>query len=335
MCAVWIWFDDEKKIYFHKMYRESVGWVFTSLLLSSSIVSTFSYPNGHAPTSESSKSYPQLYPQSVPHQQRIERKFAEKPNAIKKVALDDLDDIQTNQISESSGGGFSWSNLLGMVMQMIFNPGGQQGPNKSEDLDNGPIAPSPWANLLSVGLKILTAILGGGIAGQEQGIDKVDNGNSPLQGILAAVLSAVVGARDPGQVNMMAKQAGEFINIVVNLLDALKTSFSHRSMAARNIGKKDSVSDAAVAGIAMMKGYVRSLSTGDNKCMERYVCQANNECSKDIGQSSLYCHLGSYAVSFILDRSAGSSSFDVLYEAGRRGRYGDNCKEKYLECNEV
>ncbi|KAG5887369.1 hypothetical protein JTB14_018382 [Gonioctena quinquepunctata] len=307
MCAVWIWFDDEKKIYFHKMYRESVGWVFTSLLLSSSIVSTFSYPNGHAPTSESSKSYPQLYPQSVPHQQRIERKFAEKPNAIKKVALDDLDDIQTNQISESSGGGFSWSNLLGMVMQMIFNPGGQQGPNKSEDLDNGPIAPSPWANLLSVGLKILTAILGGGIAGQEQGIDKVDNGNSPLQ----------------------------FINIVVNLLDALKTSFSHRSMAARNIGKKDSVSDAAVAGIAMMKGYVRSLSTGDNKCMERYVCQANNECSKDIGQSSLYCHLGSYAVSFILDRSAGSSSFDVLYEAGRRGRYGDNCKEKYLECNEV
>ncbi|KAG5887370.1 hypothetical protein JTB14_018382 [Gonioctena quinquepunctata] len=307
LCAVWIWFDDEKKIYFHKMYRESVGWVFTSLLLSSSIVSTFSYPNGHAPTSESSKSYPQLYPQSVPHQQRIERKFAEKPNAIKKVALDDLDDIQTNQISESSGGGFSWSNLLGMVMQMIFNPGGQQGPNKSEDLDNGPIAPSPWANLLSVGLKILTAILGGGIAGQEQGIDKVDNGNSPLQ----------------------------FINIVVNLLDALKTSFSHRSMAARNIGKKDSVSDAAVAGIAMMKGYVRSLSTGDNKCMERYVCQANNECSKDIGQSSLYCHLGSYAVSFILDRSAGSSSFDVLYEAGRRGRYGDNCKEKYLECNEV
>ena len=39
-----------------------------------------------------------------------DRKFAEKPNAMKKVALDDIDDIQTNQISE---GGFSWSNMLG------------------------------------------------------------------------------------------------------------------------------------------------------------------------------------------------------------------------------
>lgn len=65
-----------------------------------------------------------------------------------------------------------------MVMQMIFNPGGQQGPNKSEGLDDG--APtSPWANLLSVGLKILSAFLGGGVATGD-GIDKVDNG-SPMQ----------------------------------------------------------------------------------------------------------------------------------------------------------
>lgn len=68
-----------------------------------------------------------------------------------------------------------------MLMQMIFNPGGaQQGPNKSEGLDDGVgAAPSPWANLLSVGLKILTAFLGGGAAGGD-GIDKVDNG-SPMQ----------------------------------------------------------------------------------------------------------------------------------------------------------
>lgn len=32
------------------------------------------------------------------------------------------------------------------------------------------------------------------------------------QGILAAVLSAVVGTRDPEQVNSMAKQAGEVCN---------------------------------------------------------------------------------------------------------------------------
>jgi hypothetical protein len=43
-----------------------------------------------------------------------ERKFAEKPNALKKVALDDIDDdIQTNQISDN---GFSWGNMLGMLL---------------------------------------------------------------------------------------------------------------------------------------------------------------------------------------------------------------------------
>ncbi|XP_056631985.1 uncharacterized protein LOC130442041 [Diorhabda sublineata] len=330
------------------MYREAVGWAFTALLISSSLVGTFSYPNvqinSKPVASVAAESQPELrnfYPVKGPRDvlqlQRAERKYAEKPNAIKKVALDRLDDVETNSIAESSdnsitnGGGFSWSNLLGMVMQMIFSPGGNQGPNKSDDLDT-PVQPSPWANLLSVGLKILTAILGGGNTGD--GIDKVDNGNSPLQGVLAAVVSAVVGDRDPDQVNKIARQAGEFINIVVNLLDALKTSFSHRSLQARSVGKKDSISDAATASLAMMKGYMRSLSTGDTKCMERYVCQANSECSKDIGQSSLYCHLGSYAISYVMEKSLGSS-FDVFYEAGRRGRYGDNCREKYLECNEV
>lgn len=42
-----------------------------------------------------------------------------------------------------------------------------------------------------------------------------------------------------------------------------------------------------------------------------------------------------YAASFVLERSTGGSSFDLLYEAGRRGRSGDNCHEAYLECNEV
>jgi len=300
------------------MYREAVGWAFTALLISSSLVGTFSYPNvqinspsspSHPPTVESRNFYPVKGPRDIP-EQRNERKFAEKPNHVKKVALERLDDIETNSIAESSpsAGGFSWSSLLGMLMQMIFNPGGaNQGPSKSEVLEDGPIQPaSPWANLLSVGLKILTAILGGGNTGGD-GIDKVDNGNSPMQ----------------------------FINIVVNLLDALKTSFSHRSMAARHLGRKDSISDAATASLSMVKGYLRSLKTGDTKCMERYICQANTECSKDIGQSSVYCHLGSYAVSYILEKSVGSPSFDVFYEAGRRGRYGDNCQEKYLECNEV
>lgn len=73
---------------------------------------------------------------------------------------------------------------IGMVMQMLFNTVNQPaGPTKSDDVDNGGIAPSPWANIISVGLKIITALLGGGAP--NDGIDKVDNGNSPMQVILS------------------------------------------------------------------------------------------------------------------------------------------------------
>ncbi|XP_030747329.1 uncharacterized protein LOC115875902 isoform X2 [Sitophilus oryzae] len=323
------------------MYRKSIGWGLLALLFSNLVMTTVAYPNAHPhPVYRQNREVSQQ--QQVASQPRIERKLAAKPNAIKKVALDDLDDVQTNEISESTsvaeGGGFSWSNLLGMVMQMIFNPGGAAAtnPSKSEGLDEGPVVPaSPWTQLLAVGLKILSAFLGGAGQPQGDGIDKVDNGGSPLQGVLAAVLSTVVGSRDPQQVNMLAKQAGEFINIVVNLLDALKTSFSHRSFSAHSTGRKDSVSEAAIAGISMMKGYVRSLSTGQSSCMAKYMCQANQECSSDVGPTSLFCHIGSYTASFILDRSSSSKAFDILYEASRRGRSGDNCQQAYLECNEV
>jgi hypothetical protein len=65
-------------------------------------------------------------------------------------------------------------------MQMFFNGAQTQHavqPTKSDDVDTG-IAPSPWAQIISVGLKIVTALLGGG---NSDGIDKVDNGNSPMQ----------------------------------------------------------------------------------------------------------------------------------------------------------
>lgn len=67
-----------------------------------------------------------------------------------------------------------------MLMQMFFNGANTQHvaqPTKSDDVDTG-IAPSPWAQIISVGLKIVTALLGGG---NNDGIDKVDNGNSPMQ----------------------------------------------------------------------------------------------------------------------------------------------------------
>lgn len=86
-----------------------------------------------------------------------DRKFAEKPNALKKVALDDIDeDIQTNQISDNGGGGFSWTNMLGTLMTMFFNNAANIQPTKSDDLEtNGGLATSPWANVISIGKKAM------------------------------------------------------------------------------------------------------------------------------------------------------------------------------------
>ena len=62
----------------------------------------------------------------------------------------------------------------------MFFAGANNAPQKSDDIDNGVAPQSPWANIISVGLKIITALLGGGGANSD-GIDKVDNGNSPMQ----------------------------------------------------------------------------------------------------------------------------------------------------------
>lgn len=70
-----------------------------------------------------------------------------------------------------------------MLMQMFFNGANVNNnilPTKSDDIDKGVLPESnSWANIISVGLKIITALLGGGNSGD--GIDKVDNGNSPMQ----------------------------------------------------------------------------------------------------------------------------------------------------------
>ncbi|XP_017111256.1 uncharacterized protein LOC108135148 isoform X1 [Drosophila elegans] len=310
--------------------RKVHAYLLLSIVASNCLLMTYAFPQ-----QEVYQRQHQVAQSPVYRDESVARKFAVKPNASKKVALDDIeDDLETNQIQESVGGpgGFTWSNMLSTVMTMFFN-GAVNAPTKSDDVDTSiGLGGSPWANVISMGLRIINTLLGGGAP--SDGIDKVDNGGSPMQGILVAVMSAVLGSRDPDQVNSMAKQAGEFIQIVMNLLDALKTSFSHRSLAARSLGKRDSVSDAVVAGISLMKGYVRTYRSSEDKCTQRYMCDANTECVREIGGSSIFCQLGSYATSYVLGRSSGSN-FEELYDAGRRGRSGFDCRQIYLECNEV
>ncbi|XP_044020887.1 uncharacterized protein LOC122860896 isoform X1 [Aphidius gifuensis] len=293
--------------------------------------------------------YPVYEPKSISEQSQermsSERKYAEKPNASKKVGHEDLEDVSSNQIQDTVGAGFSWSNIVGMLMQMLLGQGaaGIAGPSKN-DIEDGTPSASPWSNLLTVGLKVLSAILGGNQQSVD-GIDKVDNQSSPMQGVVTAVLGAVLGPGRNPEVITMAKQATEFINIVVNLLDALKTSFSHRSMSARSLGKRDTMSEAAVASISMLKGYMRSMKSysmegeSDDEsrlgCMERALCEASAECVATInGKSTIFCQLGSYATSYLLQRQSGIG-FEALNEAGRSGRSGKDCRQLFTSCNAI
>lgn len=123
--------------------KSASGWCFVTLIVSSLIMTTIALPQQQVALRQQ---------QSQQRLDRDNRKFAEKPNAMKKVALDDLDDdIQTNQIGDSPNG-FSWSNVMGSVLQMIFNGGLMAGPNKSDDIEPAPaFAASPWAQIFSVG----------------------------------------------------------------------------------------------------------------------------------------------------------------------------------------
>lgn len=76
-------------------YQKITGWTLCMLVLCSTIINTAAYP------------------QNLLNDELLEssRRYAEKPNNVKKVALDDIDqDIQTNQISDNP---FSWTNMLG------------------------------------------------------------------------------------------------------------------------------------------------------------------------------------------------------------------------------
>lgn len=95
-------------------HSKNTGYSLLAIVLFSCLASTIAYPNQmiqhQQQQLDEQNDQQQLHPQYIPSA-ADDRKFAEKPNALKKVALDDIDDdLQTNQLQD---GGFSWSNMLG------------------------------------------------------------------------------------------------------------------------------------------------------------------------------------------------------------------------------
>jgi hypothetical protein len=95
--------------------RQVMGWSLFTLLMSHCLLTTFAYPQQFQQQQQIASYQQPQQNRFIPAAQVPDegRKYAEKSNALKKVALDDIDDdIQTNQISDN---GFSWSNMLGGV----------------------------------------------------------------------------------------------------------------------------------------------------------------------------------------------------------------------------
>ncbi|XP_066939170.1 uncharacterized protein [Macrobrachium rosenbergii] len=188
-----------------------------------------------------------------------------------------------------------------------------------------------WSKVFSLGLQLVLNVLGGG---DNAAIDKMDAG-SPLEGLLTHVISYLTGSTDPNEVGIMAKQASEVLNLVVTLLDALRTSFSKRSFEARSLGSTDPLADAAVAATTMLKSYIKTYETEDDLCMQKYLCEANSDCVDGTGDTGyLFCQMGTYGLSYVLERTT-YTPFEIYNDAGRRGRIGESCIEIFNECNEA
>ncbi|XP_064103094.1 uncharacterized protein LOC135213120 isoform X1 [Macrobrachium nipponense] len=263
------------------------------------------------------------------------RKFHSKPNNVKKQQLvEPAPDVKQDKPA-ANGGAFQWGDILGVIVQLLIGGpvnGGPQGASDKMDyitqLTTGEFS---WSKVFSLGLQLVLSVLGGG---DNAAIDKMDVG-SPLEGLLTHVLSYLTGSTDPTEVGVMAKQTSEVINLVVTLLDALRTSFSKRSFESRSLGTTDPLADAAVAATTMLKSYIMTYGTDDDLCMQKYLCEANSDCVYGTGDTGyLFCQMGTYGLSYVLERST-YTPFEIYNDAGRRGRIGENCVEIYSECNEV
>lgn len=136
--------------------RKLQAYLLLCIVASNCLLLTFAFPQQELYQRQLAQSQSQSQSQSpVYRPESSGRKYAVKPNASKKVALDDIeDDIEGNQIQEtvSGPGGFTWSNMLSTVMTMFFN-GAANAPTKSDDVDNSVgLGGSPWANVISMGM---------------------------------------------------------------------------------------------------------------------------------------------------------------------------------------
>lgn len=268
------------------------------------------------------------------------RAYNVKSNNIKKTQmLESKQDSLPSKISNSivkqneDKGGFQWGNILGVAFKLLSlpQPGGSSSPidkaDKISQLTNGEFS---WTKIVSLGLQLVLSFFGN----DNVALDKMDPG-SPIEALLTAAIAYFTGSNDMNEVSVMAKQATELWDIVISLLDTLRTSFSQRSFEARAIGSNDLLADVGVASSAMVKSYLKTYGTDDDICLQKYICEANRECADETSESGyLFCQMATYSLGYVLESSS-RVPFEIISDAGRMGRVGEDCTTLFKDCKDA
>lgn len=106
----------------------------------------------------------------------------------------------------------------------------------------------------------------------------------------------------------------QVLNLLVKVLDMVKTSFTQRNARSSSSvrGLRESFDDAAVASISMLKGFVRSVLTPDQQCVHRHICDAAAQASRESRELGyLIAQFGGYAIKF---RALLSDFYQLIYD---------------------
>jgi len=297
------------------------------------------------------KQLPTLEQQQQQQQQQAMQLQQQQQEQIMNKATD----IGTaSDITGGSNGGnpnFPWSflsNSLRQLFKIFFgmpNELNGNGLTPGSDKMDGPSAGQgfSWGQVIGYGLKLLFVTLGGNDAEQHDGIDKIGvegGAGNPVQGLMKTLIGTMIGGGDEsGQGENIAKQTGELINLVIALMNALKTSFSQRSILARSLGESNKLNDFTLATIDMSKAYVKTMNETTDGCKQQRICEAARECITDVeSKNSGLCHFISYAtVNLMYYTQSNSKNYKSYLDASRKGRATQNqqdCKRLFV-CNEV
>lgn len=62
----------------------------------------------------------------------------------------------------------------------------------------------------------------------------------------------------------------------------LRTSFTQRARSSEKArGIRDAFDDASLAGVSMLRGYVKSVLSKDTQCAQKFLCEASKDAVRD------------------------------------------------------